>query len=450
VTAPLDLTGLKASYLVADGAGFQRVDAEADAANGLWKTKLRAAAPVEFTLPDVPAPIPRQFAFPSEKLQVLYALLEHPDRAPAPDGATFTVTADMDTLPAMGEVFQVYVVGAWIARNFAATEVTVTGNLLTPPAFSFLPVNSQSGRSQLDLITKRDAFLVLRYVGTTLTGAAEAPAFDQTGAATTVPQAEMDLVLRDQMLDLKVAPAAVMSRYSHVLPVVDTLAMNWSVVAAPGYKIASTSGPVLESGSLMTTSTGITVPYGNPFAQRGWNTIFTLATSQSRIYMPPLGPMGMPTPITLFAGMNQFVEPTAGASLDLPARLPIKVLYEGVSLTSDGLTVKQPSSVVTVTLELESDTSSPEPEVSVYNLQVFDLVLNATSTALERRTVYAAASDQAMFELPPEIFEVGHRYTLRAQTTHGGFPSVRDGNFLDRTLPLSQAYLDSGVFTVTP
>src|SRR5439155_8939788 len=90
--APLDLTGLQASYLVAKTPGasdFDRVPAS-NAGAGMWITKLRAPAPVVFTLPDDPAP--RLYAFPDSALSILYLQLEHAGRAPAPAGAMMSVT----------------------------------------------------------------------------------------------------------------------------------------------------------------------------------------------------------------------------------------------------------------------------------------------------------------------------------------------------------------------
>ncbi|HMG21524.1 MAG TPA: hypothetical protein VK607_09420 [Kofleriaceae bacterium] len=452
-TSALDLTGLSATYFVtgSDGATIDRVTADPDPAHqGAWTTKLRKPAPVQFTLPDVPAPFPRLFAFPSADLSVLYGVLEHPHPSPAPDGATFTVTAPLDAAPAIGELFQTYVVGAWLARNFAAAELTLTGAALTPPAFSFAPVNSVPGRPQLDLVTRDDAFLILRYLGTALTGFAEAGAFDQTGADTAVTTGMMAPVAADQTLDMAIAPLTLAGRYTAVRPEVATLAINWSLVAAPGYRIASNAGPVLQSGALTMTDVGLNVKYGNPFAMRGWNTVLTVATSESRVYMPA-GPGGLPTPITLFAGMNQFVEPPVPSpGIDMPALLPVKILFGQLYLDNDGLTVKQPTGFVDLTIQTELATDEAAQATTLYNLQVFELVVNATATALERRIVIAAAGSEPTFALPPELFQVGHSYTVRALVTHGGYPQVGDGDFLARDLPLAQSYLDSGVFTVMP
>ena len=452
-TSPLELTGLAATYFFpgSDGTSVDRVTADPDPAHpGGWTTKLRKPAPVQFTLPDVPAPIPRLFAFPSADLSVLYAVLEHPHPSPAPDGATFTVTAPLDAAPAMGELFQTYVVGAWLARNFAATELTLTAAALTPPAFSFTPANSVPARPQLDLVTTQDALLILRYAGAGLTGVAEAAPFDQTGADTAVTTGTMAAVAADHTLAMTIAPAALAARYMAVRPAVTTLAINWNLVAAPGYRIASNAGPVLQSGALTMTDVGLTVAYGNPFAARGWNTVFTLATSESRVYMPA-GPGGMPTPITLFAGMNQFVEPPGTSfPIDLPARLPIAILLGQLYLDRDGVTVKQPTGFVDLTIQSEPVTDAATQATTLYNLQVFDLVVNATATALERRTVFAVTASAATFALPPEIFQVGHSYSVRALVIRGGYPNVGDGNFLARDLPLAQSYLDAGVFTVMP
>lgn len=448
-TAPQDITGLQATYFVAgkDPGGFDRVAATANPGRGMWTSNLREPAPVSFTLPDVPTPIPRLLAFPTSQLSVLYGVLEHPSPSPAPDAATFTVTAPLDTLPAMGETFQSYVVGAWLARNFAAGELTVAGMELTPPAFGFVPGNSVAGRPTLDAITAQDAFFVLRYVGSALTGFAEAMPFAQTGAATSVTTQPMVAVAADRTLDVKVAPMTLATRYAKTQPAVATLQMNWSLVAAPGYRIASNAGPLLQAGSVAAADTGIAAKYGNPFTVRGWNTILTLATVESRNFLLP-GTMA-PTPgIDLFAGMNQYIEPSAGFSLDLPAGLPIVISLDDVPLITDGQKVMQPAKFVTVTFVVNPAPGVTGPVATFYGLQVFDLAINPTTMAPERRQTFSASSNQARFSLPPELFQVGHNYTLRAVATLGGYPTIDQGNFTNRELPLAQGFLDSGVITV--
>jgi hypothetical protein len=453
VLAPFDPGQLPATYFVAssDPSGFDRVPAAPDPAHGGWTTKLRAAAPVEFTLPDVPTPIPRLFAFPSPQLSLLYGVLEHAGRRDAPMGATFAVNVGLDALTAAGQTFQAYVVGAWLQRGFSATEAPIGVMQLAPPPFAFTAGNSVAGRPSLDLVTPDDAFLILRYTGAALTGVAEAPAFAQTDMATTVPPATMTAVTPDQMLDVKIAPATIAARYTKVAPAVATPQMSWSLVAAPGASIASNAGPVLQSGIVAMADPGITVPYGNPFMSRGWNTIFMLTTFESRVYAPMDG-MGMATPITLFAGMNQFFDPAHATDLELPAGLPRTITFGDVLLTSDIVTVKPPTKFVDVSFTIDTPmlTSGPAPSPTIYELDVFDLVVNPTAMALERQLVLAAVSDAPKFALPPELFQAGHRYSLRAVADLGGFPMIDQGNFLDRQLPLAQSYLDGGVLTVMP
>ena len=451
-TAPQDLAGLSATYFVASSAatGFDRVTASTSA-RGRWTSNLRTPAAIQFTLPDVPTPVPRLFAFPNPELSVLYGVLEHPAPSPAPDAATFAVTVPLDTLPAMGETFQSYVVGAWLARNFDAGEVVATGMALTPPAFGFVPANSVAGRPTLDLVTSQDAFFVLRYVGAALTGVAEALPFDQTGAATTVTTQPMTALVADQMLAVTVpAATALTARLGKAQPAVATLQANWSLVAAPGYRIASNSGPVLKSGGVYVDpmATSVVSPYGNPFAARGWNTIFTLATSESRNFQLP-GTMAPVTGIDLFAGLNQFLEPAAGAEASLAVGLPIVISLDDVPLVSDGQAIARPGKFVNVSFVVNPAPGATGPVATLYNVIVYDLVVPAMATAPTRIQTFNAVSNQPKFALPPELFVPGHFYTLRAVATLGGYPGIDDGNFLDRNLPLTQAYLDSAVIAVT-
>src|ERR1041384_7879045 len=130
--APLDLTGLKAEYLV-ERAGspndFDRVPASDG--GGVWVTKLRAPAPVVLTLPDIPTPLPRVFAFPNLALSIVYSALERRDRSPAPPGAMLTVAAQLDTPTAANDSFEVFTVGSWTSHPVPfdmldVSEVSVT------------------------------------------------------------------------------------------------------------------------------------------------------------------------------------------------------------------------------------------------------------------------------------------------------------------------------------
>jgi hypothetical protein len=215
--------------------------------------------------------------------------------------------------------------------------------------------------------------------------------------------------------------------------------MSWKLVAAPGYFLGQASGPVLNSGSLAPTDAGVIVKFGNPFVARGWKSMFAIVTSEARVYTPT----GTMTPATLFAGMNQFIEPSAAAtSLQFDAGLPRDISLDGVPLSTDGMTVPLPTKLARVTFAVDSPNT-------LYNVQLYELVLNGAMTGLDPHLVFIGASDQPSFDIPPEVFVMDHRYTVRALTTSGGYASVATGDFLNRQLPLSQAYVDSAAFTVT-
>jgi hypothetical protein len=454
-----DLTSLEATYFVAQAgtaAAFDRVTADPDGP-GTWTTKLHEPAPVQFTLPDAPAPFPRLFAFPSHQLNVLYPLLEHPGYTPALDGAMFTVTGSLDVPAAATDSFQTYVVGAWLQRGFSAAEVAPAATAIGL-TYGFTAANSVSdgtgavvveratGHAKPGQVTAQDAFLILRYGPNGLSGVAQPKAaVVQVEAVTAVDMDTMVPVVQDQMLMATIAPLSLQKRYDDNVPKFQAsqLAMTWNLVAAPGYQAAINAGPGLRGGTLGPADIGITAAYGNPFAARGWNTMFVLVTSRSRVYTAA----GTMASISLIAGMNQFLQPASSQMLDLklPAGLPTMVALDGTAVSGDGQAVKPPTGFVHATFVTDL------PGATLYHLEVWDLVPDPTvATALDRKLVFAAASDQASFMIPPEVFQVGHSYTLRALTTLGGFPGVATGDFITRELPMAQSYLDSPVITVTP
>jgi hypothetical protein len=439
--APLELTGLSATYLVpsaANAAGFDRVLA-GDVGKGTWSADLAEPTPVEFTLPAQPAPSPQLFAFPNRELAVLYAVLEHPHPTAPPDGAMLTVTTTLDAAVTASDSFRIFTVGAWSRHDLVGAEIPAVGaGQLGPFTYAYASSSSQSGRPTLDRLTMDDAFLVLRYVGNALTGVAEAAPFNQTGADTVT--ATMAPVAQDQTFELKIDPPKLATRYTAVRPAVSGLVMSWSAVAAPGARIAQNSGPLLNAAGVAPADVTIPVKYGNPFLGHHWSTIFTLGTYESRVYTPA----GAMAPVTLYAGLNQFIEPSAGFDLTLPAGLPEAISLDNKPLSNDGQTIAPPTKLVEVSF------ISDNANATVFGAQLFDLVPNTAGTAIEERLVFSASSNQARFSLPPELFHAGHSYMIRAMCTYGGYPAIGNGDFVTRELPLAQGYLDSAVFTVTP
>jgi hypothetical protein len=449
VPSPLDTTSLSASFLVAGSTAgsFDRVAATPDPANGGWTSTVQAAAPVEFTLPDG---IPRLLALPNMNISTVFSVFEHTNPAPAPDGATFTIAAPLGVLPVAGDTYQIYVVGAWLRHDLATTEFGVdqTSGVLSA---STLTVASALGRPKPDAVTTQDAFLVLRYnAAGILDGVAEAMPFAQTAVATMVTTEPMVAVAKDQTLALPLGIATLPTRFAAVSPTVAQQSVSWSLIAAPAFNLPSNTGPAIF-GAALTTETALTLAYGNPFAARGWNTILTLATSASRPYTLPGSAMGT-VPVTLAAGLNQLIDPAAapapGFVLDLPAPLPTKILFAGVSLSTDGQTVRPPTGFVEITADLEPSAQATPP--TLYGLTVYDLAVDPASMTTGRRVVLGVASKDPMFHIPPEVFQTGHSYTLRVLANVGGYPGIASGNLADHALPVAQGYLDSGVFTVMP
>src|SRR4030095_16816701 len=126
----------------------------------------------------------------------------------------------------------------------------------------------------------------------------------------------------------------------------------------------------------------------------------------------------MDVTVTLYAGMNEFVEPTAGLSLNLDAGLPESIKLNNVPLSSDGTQVPKPTSFVDVVIDANPPTNT------LFGLQLYDLLPSADGTQLEYHMVLEALGTDDTFELPPELFVVGHSYTLRAICTAGGFPAL--------------------------
>jgi len=436
-TAPLDLTGLTATYFADDGGKITRIAADRGGAAGTWTVHLPAPAPIELTTAD--AAFPHQFAFPSMQLELADEQLEHPDPVPASADATIALSVPLDVASTATDQFAAFTVGAWSERGFSAQEVPVgsTSIALTYPYSTATRLGSPG--ATLDAITTADAFLVLRHAGPALTGVAEPPAFDQTGADT-VTTGAMVAVVADQPLEVKVDPATLASRFAMVKPLVSSLDTQWRVVAAPGYRYAMPFGPELLQGSLAMDDVGVSALYANPFVDRGWHALFELDASETRTFTLPDGTM-----IALGATLQQFIEPGATSTvLDLPVGLPTLISLDGVQLSADGQSVAAPQDFVQASFTTDTGTAT------LSGLVVLDFIAATATTGPEVRVVYSAQGRAQSFELPPEIFQVGHTYAIRAGCSFGGFPNIDSGDLATQELPVAVSMLDSAVFTVTP
>ncbi|MGE0547794.1 MAG: hypothetical protein AB7O24_26595 [Kofleriaceae bacterium] len=449
ITGPEDLTGLTATYLVPDAQAPQGLNRVAATLNGTdtWEAEVEGTPPVMFELPEY-APVypsaPRVWDFQTRNMRGPFVLLEHPDPTPAPDPATLTMQA---TLPAGGyignESFAMYSVGTWMQRGFTAGDAgyptVIAQPTFGPITFDYRSASSLNARPA-EKITPVDVVLLLRYVGAALTGVMEAAPFEQTGndmiTGTLVP------VTADKTLDITVQPAAATARFNRPRPATTSVVSNWALSAAPAAKYTLNQGPVLQSGGLVTTDASVLInaTYGNPFASKGWDSIFLWNTNATRTYMPPAKPV-----LTLQAGLQQFVTPSAGLTLDLPAGLPESIVFNGVPLTQDGLTVPTPTTAVTVTF------LSNIIENTMYRIDVNEYIVNETATGYDVARRITFTSVEPRFVIPPEVFQPGdHLYVVRAHCVQGGHPTFDDGDITNRALPLTIGFLDSGVFQVGP
>lgn len=438
--APQELTGYTATYLVPDAAapgGLTRIFAQQSAAD-TWSADIATGTPaVEFTLPDFPRPISRLWAIPARALVGAFTSLEHPHPTPADPAATLTINATLDAAYA-SEGLQLYTVGTWARRGFTGAELPAVGaTTWTVGPFPYASAEALTGRP-LEKITAVDQPLLLRYAGNDLTGYLEVPPFDQTAADTLAGTLVANP--HDQTLTATLAPAALAARYAPARPALANLTMAWSVNASPGAAWAQTTGPTLIGGGVAETDPGmLSVPYGNPFAARGWATTMTWSTVESRTFTPAGGTL----PVTLRGALYQVVTPAPGMMLTLPAGLPEAITLDGRPLSTDGLMVARPTVALTATFVV------PTP-CTLYQLQLLDILPTPDATALEVRNVLAQTATMPSFFVPPEALEPGHTYTLRAVCIAGSYPQLAGGDLATRDLPLAVGYFDSGVFTVTP
>ncbi|HET9991910.1 MAG TPA: hypothetical protein VFQ65_25450, partial [Kofleriaceae bacterium] len=340
------------------------------------------------------------------------------------------------------EGIQLYNVGAWANHGFAAgTDYVVGAPAIGPLAVPYTPATwgSISGRP-LPRITSADEIVGLRYVGAQLTGAAEFTPFEQSDTANAITATMTPVTAA--ALDVHVSPSNIDQRLAMPTPKGQTLAMSWSVNAAPGWEIANGTGPQLDAAGIALTDTGaITAPFGNPFAAKGWKSVFTLGTNKSRTFaVPSLGNLVG----TFYCGLNEIAEVAPGLTIDTPAALPIVVSINSMPLATDGQNV-----VLDPTKSVQLSILADKTDALFYQFNIYELRENAAMTALETHVAYVAITNQAMVTIPNDVFVAGKTYFIRGHAIKGGYPSFSEGNFWTRNLPYSVGYLDAGVFTVS-
>lgn len=429
-TAPQDLTGLSADYLVANTAvpGFVRTGA-VQSTTGTWALPVDEPTPLLFGLTEGPLQL---YDFPNFHVKTVHAVFEHPDREPPPPGAMLTVDVALDAPYTAGEQLQLFTVGAWgsydLTPHVPAMSMTATASI------AYTAVTSETDRP-LDRITAADGIVVLRYNAATnprhLVAALDAASFEQTGNDTIT--GSLTPVAREP-LAVPIDAQAVVDRFARVTPPVASPFLGWHIEASPGAPLAVDKGPRLASGVVTPPETAISTMFGNPFAQRRWEAILAFDAFAARSFTPKGG-----LPVQLIAGQRERVRPVSGTVLTLPAGLPTEVRLDGTPLTTDGLAITMPLDLVDIEFSLDVESNT------LYEAQLFKLGTDGTMTL----TVLALGVEPR-FQLPPEAFEAGAYYSVLAIATKGSFPAVADGDLTKRELPLAQSFAHSGVFQIMP
>jgi len=431
--APQDLSASTGTYLVpndAEPTGLVRVVA-AQAEAGRWTAPITGATPILFDLPDYPKPIQRIYDFPQPDVKALFGVLEHPNPQPAPAGATITLNVTLDAAFTGAEKFELYTLGSW--NRLPGLNAPVN-NVLTQ-TFPFTMMSSLTGRPH-EKITAEDGVVVLRYAANDqLLGALKAAPFDQTGTDT-ISGTMTTVTAQAQMFGID--RADLLTRYSSVRPYPGTPTLSWAVRAAPAAQLANESGPLLAGGPA-TDPTTVMFQAGNPF-EPDWPSLAVFATQAQRTYTPPTAGLQA----TLVTAMSERALLQPGLQMRLTAGLPKQIRIGDTLLETDGAMLPKPSRAIEVTFATDVESNT------LYQLQLFKLVPNAGNTALQAEQKISALGPEARFVLPPELFEMGGLYTLRAVANQGCFPAAAAGDLTERSLPCATSFVDSGVFQVTP
>jgi hypothetical protein len=452
-TAPQDVTGLPvANWLVADPSDatqLMRVPGK-QVATDTWEATIADGNPaVELSLgSDYPDIFRRLIALPVRNIKYLYGIYEHPDPVAIPTPPdSFTVNMTLASPYATGDSFYVEAIGGWGYHPFNGAELPAPDMGLTAVSAveTYAPYDGTTGAGfvpwsgrPLNALTTGDTLIGLQYDVGELIGAGEFPAFAE-GSASTI--SETMVAVTTAPLDVMVNPATVNQRLQAPRPAGAGVAMSWAVVAAPGYASASGLGPTLNSAGVLATDTGaITAPYGNPFASRGWNAMFEWVSSNNRSVTLSGGGAAY---VATSGGLQDFAEVSSGLSLMTPAPLPITISVNGTALVADNMTLAMDLSKP-VTLSLEADTNATP---TMYQFNVYHLVLDATSNAWGAHVAYVANSSASTVMIPTDVFVTGQVYMIRGHTFVGGFPNIATGDFTARELPFSLGYLDGGIFT---
>ena len=286
VQAPQDLSALTPAVFFASDQEIPGTVTTGDT----WSVQA-ASTSVQFELPDFPTPIQRVFELPDEDISTLFGVLEHPSPVAVVAGSdSIAITAANDVAIGATDTFQLRTLGSWSVHGIAAADAPVLGTAITE-TYDFATASSLNGRP-IEAIAPADAVLLLRYDGNELTGALVGSGFDQTTTPAATITGTVTTVAEDQTLSAAIDPATALLRMGGAQPPPTATSQSWSVVAAPGFAVASNSGVLLNAAAAGSADTSVAAAYTSQFMANGWNPVFTWAPTGSRVANMPYTPMG--------------------------------------------------------------------------------------------------------------------------------------------------------------
>jgi hypothetical protein len=234
-------------------------------------------------------------------------------------------------------------------------------------------------------------------------------------------------------------PPAVVQRLMTAKPTPTVVnGTSWNISAVPAAKYADGSGVQLHGGPGTTAGT-VAISYGNPFGAKAWDSVFSYATTVTRVVAPFDGTM-----VSLGTVLISVQAPPVGLVADHPQALPTEMKIAGTLLDVDGKAI-----AIDRTKNTEVSFVTDRANATFYQLQLFELELQANATAKAVHK-FDAVGPTTTFSVPNKFFEDNKVYFLKAVCIAGGVPNALSGDIETRSLPLGLGITDSGFFKVMP
>lgn len=438
VSAPLDLNGLVAEYLIPDpNDPTTFTTTPAFAMPGGWSAPIaEGTPPILFTLPDG---VSYLYSYPVRHMHGGFAVFEHPNPTPPPANAMMAVSATLDTPITDSDIISFYSVGTW--AQFDLTNPAAGATTVGPQSFPYASVINLVQPTLLAGFTPDDLLFVLRHADRALTGISE---FTPKTAQTTSTQIDVAMtpVIRDQTLDLAIDPPAFAARFTGPLPAPQgPMQMAYNLVASSGFKRGLVAGPLLLTGGPALTDTAIQGTYGNPFlASHGWDSGLYFQALETRSFAPVAGDPGILTLITVQVAA---LAPKIVTSVELPAAMPQIISLNGVALTQDGMTVHVDQSRP-ATISFTTDGRATR----TFQAGLFEVLPNKTGYGLVERLVANGVTPS--WQIPSSFLVPGHMYVIRGLAQVGGPTLIGIDGLLPTELDHWGSAHDGAAFHVMP